>query len=83
MNIEYRYEIPINSNYMSKNLYKKVKTEYWTMPLMSIVGDIGGALSMFLEFSFYCLCKWFMKAMENFLLWNGINDNLSTPHEYL
>ena len=51
--IEYQFDTPVASKGIGFNKpFKNVKQEYLLMPLISVVGNIGGTLGMFIGFSF-------------------------------
>ena len=53
MGFDYRFALPAATrDVRSKKPFKKVKREYWLMPLSTLVGNVGGTLGMFVGFSF-------------------------------
>ena len=54
--------------------YKTVKREYWIMPGLSFVGNVGGTLGMFVGFSFIGTSEWFFELLTTF--WTWLQKNL-------
>ena len=69
MRLEYKFEMPFNDDLRSKSPYETVRKEYYIMPLISLVGNVGGALRMFLGFSFFRMCKWIMTVGRQTNTW--------------
>ena len=53
--------------------FKFVKTEYWVMSGMTLVGNVGGTLGMFIGFSFIGVSQWIMDL---------VNRKIHTPSVY-
>ena len=66
--IEYHFDMP-DKDLMTKRLHKTVKKEYLIMSVNSLVGNVGGALRMFLGFSFFRLSKWLMTLGGKLVSW--------------
>ena len=68
MGFEYSFGTPASTrDTKSRKLSKIVKTEYLVIPLMSLVGSVGGTLGMFLGFSFIGTSEWFIGFVETLL----------------
>ena len=51
---------------MSKKPFKIIKKEYLIMNEMSLVGNVGGTLGMFVGFSFIGTIEWLMDILSKF-----------------
>ena len=49
--------------------FKTVKTEYYLLPGLSLVGNVGGTLGMFIGFSFIGSAEWFMGSAAALWQW--------------
>ena len=59
--LEYSFEQPEwNRDQRSEEPSKTVHREFMTMSFMSLVGNVGGTLGMFIGFSFVGTSEWFM-----------------------
>ena len=54
--------------------FKTVKTEYWIMPTLLFVGNVGGTLGMFVGFSFIGTSEWFLASANTF--WGWLQEKL-------
>ena len=62
---EYSFHSPIlRTNIRSKGPFKTVNRECWKMSPMSLIGNIGGALGMFIGVSFLGSLEWLLDAAE-------------------
>ena len=62
--IEYRFEQPEwTRDQRSDEPFKTVHRELLTMSFMSLVGNVGGTLGMFIGFSFIGTSEWFMELI--------------------
>ena len=65
--LEYMLQLPPSSkNHMSKELFKTVKREYFIVDTMSLVGNVGGTLGMFIGFSFFGISDWMFNIISDF-----------------
>ena len=59
---QYRFALPLSGKDLrSRELFKVVKTEYLLHNLVSLVGNVGGILGVFVGFSFLSLVEWMLK----------------------
>ena len=65
LSIEFTFDSPrYTKNVRSVHPFKFVKTEYWVMSGMTLVGNVGGTLGMFIGFSFIGLSQWIMDLVN-------------------
>ena len=68
MGFDYQFALPTATKHVrSKKPLKKVKTEYWLLPLSTLVGNVGGTLGMFVGFSFIGVSERFLSLGQS--LW--------------
>ena len=71
--VEIQFEVPSDlKNVGSVKPFKTVKTEYLITTFMSLVGNVGGTLGMFVGFSFIGMADWFTS------FWGWINSRRFT-----
>ena len=59
ISVGYKFVIPeVNRDLRSEKPFKTVKTEYWIISGVSLIGSIGGTLGLFVSFSFIDILKW-------------------------
>ena len=56
-------------DYRSKKPYKTVHMEYLLMTGMSLVGNVGGMLGLFIGFSFLGFSEWIMDCIARLFEW--------------
>ena len=62
---EYSFHSPISrTNIRTKRPFKTIHRECWKMSGMSLIGNIGGTLGMFVGFSFLGSFEWFLDTAE-------------------
>ena len=62
--IQYSFGTPKSSwNTRSEKLFKKLKIEYFTFSVLSLVGNVGGTLGMFIGFSFIDSSAWLLNKV--------------------
>ena len=66
--VEIQFEVPS----VNVKPFKTVKTEYLLTTFMSLVGNVGGTLGMFVGFSFIGMADWFTS------FWGWINSRRFT-----
>ena len=69
---KFALDLSFNSPSSTKNLrsdqpFKTMSTEYSTLSEMTLLGNVGGHLGMFVGFSFITCSEWFLEAMCRFL----------------
>ena len=70
LTIELVFDSPKHTkNVRSLQPFKFVKTEYWVMSGMTLVGNIGGTLGMFIGFSFIGFSQWIMDLVIGLSQW--------------
>ena len=69
--IEVKFDTTPQSSWKWRNLEptKTIKTEYYIMPGLSFVGNVGGTLGMFVGFSFIGLAEWLTCSTGAFCKW--------------
>ena len=64
MGFDYRFALPTATKHVrSKKPFNKVKTEYWLLPLSTLVGNVGGTLGMVVGFSFIGISETLMRKV--------------------
>ena len=62
--MEYRFAVPKGTrDLFSKKPFKTVKTEHWRTNGITLVGDVGGTLGLFVGFSFLATSEWLMTVI--------------------
>ena len=65
--VEYHFEVPADMQGVPSEIpFKTVKTEYPRTSLMSLVGNVGGTLGMFVGFSFVGITEWLTTFWSSF-----------------
>ena len=65
--LRFQFVLPqTTKDHMSKKPFKIIKKEYLIMNEMSLVGNIGGTLGMFVGFSFIGTIEWLMDILSKF-----------------
>ena len=63
--IEYKFSVPLFIlDHRSEEPFKTVMTEYYVTTGLSLVGNIGGTLGMFIGFSFLGTAEWLLNVAE-------------------
>ena len=67
---EYTFGVPSDvRDLRSERPYKTVNTEYLVVSPMSLIGNVGGAMGMFVGFSFIGCSELFIKAADKARVW--------------
>ena len=62
--MEYQFTVPKGTrDLFSKKPFKTVKTEHWRTNGITLVGNVGGTLGMFVGFSFLATTEWLMTVI--------------------
>ena len=74
---KFALDLSFNSPSSTKNLrsdqpFKTMSTEYSTLSEMTLLGNVGGHLGMFVGFSFITCSEWFLEAICRF--WANKNE---------
>ena len=83
--MEYSFKLDLDSkeaderlrDYRSRKPYKTVHREYLLMTEMSLVGNVGGMLGLFVGFSFLGLSESIMDCMTRFWGWMKKDKNVT------
>ena len=67
-------------NQRSREPFKTVRREYWLMSTMSMVGNVGGTLGMFVGFSFIGTSEWTIDITSKFWTWLRAKQNTKKLH---
>ena len=63
--IEYKFSVPLFIlDHRSEEPFKTVMTEYYVTTGLSLVGNVGGTLGMFIGFSFLGTAEWLLNVAE-------------------
>ena len=59
--VRFKFVTPLSSkDHISEGPFKTVKTEYLTMSGISLIGNVGGTMGMFIGFSVIGMSEWIM-----------------------
>ena len=72
--LEYDFEVPkATRDMLSRNPYKTLKTERLVTSGITLVGNVGGTLGMFVGFSFIATSEWLAIVFTGFLTRTNLN----------
>ena len=70
----YKFKVPNSMrDHRSDEPFKTVKTEYLIVSLMSLVGNVGGTLGLFIGFSFATTFELIMDVLQK--LWKNLKGS--------
>ena len=62
---QYQFEVPKSTkDHMSRKPFKIIKKEYLILNEMSLIGNVGGTLGMFVGFSFIGTIEWLLDILS-------------------